>query len=82
MYVVNYIWGVYGSQPELGYTPPNLNSHITGPFSEIRDIYKEGETNPSTTTNISSGSIFSYSMKLLMQPFKKNHKAFLSAFSN
>ncbi|KAG0611679.1 hypothetical protein M758_7G157800 [Ceratodon purpureus] len=28
-------------EPEAGYTPPNLNAHITGPFSEIRDIYKE-----------------------------------------
>lgn len=26
---------------EAGYTPPNLNAHITGPFAEIRDIYKE-----------------------------------------
>ncbi|XP_073395430.1 DNA polymerase lambda isoform X2 [Physcomitrium patens] len=29
------------NEPEAGYTPPNLNAHITGPFSEIKDIYKE-----------------------------------------
>lgn len=70
MFVDIYFGGFYDSQPELGYTPPNLNSHITGPFSEIRDIYKEGKINTSTTTNKSSGlTIFFYSMKLVMQPF-------------
>lgn len=33
---------VRDEQLEAGYTPPNLNAHITGPFSEIKDIYKEG----------------------------------------
>lgn len=34
---------VRDGQLETGYTPPDLNEHITTPFSEIRNIYKEGK---------------------------------------